>query len=169
MLLPYLDHHPVLGERVFVAGSADVIGQVTLGADSSVFFQCVLRGDINTITVGSRTNIQDHTTVHLASDLGVSLGDDVSIGHGCTIHACTLGNRILVGMGAIIMDGCVIGDDCLVAAGSLLPKGKTFPSGSLILGNPARVIRILDPFELASIQSLALKYVQVKNHYLQGV
>jgi carbonic anhydrase/acetyltransferase-like protein (isoleucine patch superfamily) len=169
VLLPYLDHHPVLGERVFVAPSADVIGQVTLGADSSVFFQCVLRGDINTITVGARTNIQDHTTVHLASDLGVSLGDDVSIGHGCTIHACTLGNRILVGMGAIIMDGCVIGDDCLVAAGSLLPKGKTFPSGSLILGNPARVIRILDPLELVSIQNLALKYVQVKNHYLRGV
>jgi gamma-carbonic anhydrase len=168
MLHAYLDHKPVLGERVFVAGSADVIGQVTLGDDASVFFQCVLRGDINTIMVGARSNIQDHTTVHLASDTGVIIGDDVSIGHGCTIHACTLGDRVLVGMGAIVMDGCVVGADSLIAAGSLLPKGKVYPAGSLILGNPAKVLRPLSPEEVASIAALAQKYVGVKNHYLQG-
>jgi carbonic anhydrase/acetyltransferase-like protein (isoleucine patch superfamily) len=168
MLHPYLEFRPQLGARVFVAGSADVIGRVTLGDDASVFFQCVLRGDIHSITVGARSNIQDHTTVHLASDLGVTIGEDVSIGHGCTIHACTLGDRILVGMGAIIMDGCVVGSDSLIAAGSLLPKGKQYPPNSLILGNPAKVLRALSDEEVASIQALALKYVGVKNHYLQG-
>src|SRR6185295_9655236 len=106
---------------------------VTLGDDSSVFFQCVLRADINTIVVGPRTNIQDHTTVHLASDLGTVIGADVSIGHGCIIHACTIGDRVLVGMGSILMDGSVVGDECLVGAGTLLPKGKEYPAGSLIL------------------------------------
>lgn len=168
MLHAYLGHKPTLGARVFVAGSADVIGQVILGDDASVFFQCVLRGDIHSIVVGARSNIQDHTTMHLASDLGVTIGEDVSIGHGCTIHACTLGNRILVGMGAIVMDGCVVGDDSLIAAGSLLPKGKVYPAGSLILGNPAKVLRALSDEEKASITALALKYVGVKNNYLQG-
>lgn len=168
MLYPYLHHRPTLGERVFIAPSADIIGQVHLGDDASVFYQCVLRGDINSITVGARSNIQDHTTVHLASDIGVVIGQDVSVGHGCTIHACTLGNRILVGMGAIIMDGCVVGDDCLIAAGSLLPKDKNYPAGSLILGNPGKVIRPLRPEEIDSILQLARKYVKVKDHYLQG-
>ncbi len=168
MLHPYLHHRPKLGERVFIAPSADIIGQVTLGDDASVFFQCVLRGDIHSITIGARSNIQDHTTVHLASDIGVIIGEDVSVGHGCTIHACTLGSRILVGMGAIIMDGCVVGDDCLVAAGSLLPKGKTYPAGSLIMGNPAKVLRPLRPEEVDSLLQLAHKYVTVKDQYLQG-
>jgi carbonic anhydrase/acetyltransferase-like protein (isoleucine patch superfamily) len=166
MLHPYRQFQPRVGARVFVAPSADVIGQVSLADDTSVFFQCVLRGDINRIEIGARSNIQDHTTVHLASDLGVKVGEDVSVGHGCTLHACTLGDRILVGMGSIIMDGCVVESDCLIAAGSLLPKGKHFTTGSLILGNPARVIRPLSQEERASIAALALKYVDVKNQYL---
>lgn len=166
MIHPFGSHQPALAEGAYVAPSADVIGRVSLGKDASVFFQCVLRGDINSIEVGDRTNIQDQTTVHVASDLGVVIGRDVSVGHACVIHACTLEDRILVGMGSIIMDGTVVGSDCLIAAGSLLPKGKTFPAGSLILGNPAKVIRPLTPEEIGGLAKLADKYVKVKDAYL---
>lgn len=166
MIHAFGSHRPVLGEGAFVAPSADVIGRVTLGRDASVFFQCVLRADINAITVGDRSNIQDHTTVHVASGLGAVIGADVSVGHGCVIHACTLEDRILVGMGSVIMDGTTVGSDCLIAAGSLLPKGKAFPPGSLILGNPARVSRPLTPEEIAGLAGLAAKYVKVKDVYL---
>ena len=167
MVQPFGDKQPQLGNRVFIAPSADVIGQVFLGDDASVFFQCVLRGDINSITVGARSNIQDQSTLHVASDLSVTLGEDVSVGHGCLVHACTIGDRVLVGMGSIIMDATVVGDDCLIAAGSLLPKGKTYPSGSLIMGNPARVVRALNPEEIQSLSKLAAKYVKVKDVYLK--
>jgi carbonic anhydrase/acetyltransferase-like protein (isoleucine patch superfamily) len=161
------DKQPDLGARAFVAPSADVIGRVTLGEDASVFFQCVLRADINYIRVGDRSNIQDQTTVHVASDLGTTIGADVSVGHGCVIHACTVGDRVLVGMGTIIMDGTVVGEDCLIAAGSLLPKGKIYEPGSLIMGNPARVIRKLSPEEITGLAKLAAKYVHVKDVYLR--
>jgi len=145
-----------------------VIGRVELGEDASIFFQCVLRADINFIRVGPRTNVQDHTTIHVASDLGTTLGADVSVGHGCTIHACTVGDRVLVGMGSIIMDGTVVGDDCLIAAGSLLPKDKIYEAGSLIMGNPAKPVRKLSAEEIAGLSRLAHKYVDVKDVYLQS-
>lgn len=166
MIHAFGDKTPELGARAYVAPSADVIGRVTLGDDASIFFQCVLRADINFIRVGARSNIQDQTTVHVASDLGTSIGEDVSVGHGCTIHACTVGDRVLVGMGTIIMDGTVVGEDCLIAAGSLLPKGKTYEPGSLIMGNPARVQRKLTAEEIAGLARLAAKYVHVKDVYL---
>jgi gamma-carbonic anhydrase len=166
LLLAFGNHRPVLGERVFLAPSADIIGQVRLGDDSSVFFQCVLRGDINSIHVGDRTNIQDQTTVHVASDLGVRIGSRVSIGHGCIIHACAIADRVLVGMGSIIMDGVMVGEDSLIGAGSLLSKGKIFAPGSLIMGNPAKAIRKLTPEEIAGLAKLADKYVMVKDTYL---
>ncbi len=168
MLHPYQTQVPVLATGVFVAASADVIGRVTLGPDASVFFHCVLRGDINAIEVGARSNIQDLTTVHIASDRPALIGADVSVGHGCILHACTVGARVLVGMGSIVMDGAVVGEDSIVGAGSLLPKGKEYPPGSLILGRPAKVVRPLDPAERQSIPALAWKYVGVKNQYLQG-
>lgn len=166
MIHPFGTHQPVLFEGAFAASSADVIGRVTLGRDSSVFFQCVLRADINTITVGARSNIQDHTTVHVASDLGTVIGENVSIGHGCVIHACTIKDRVLVGMGSVIMDGAEVGEDCLVAAGSLLPKGKEYARGSLVMGNPARVVRALTAEEIEGLAKLADKYVRVKDVYL---
>jgi gamma-carbonic anhydrase len=166
LILSFGEKRPDLGQRVFLAPSADIIGQVRLGEDASVFFQCVLRADINHITVGARTNIQDHTTVHVASDRGTTIGEDVSIGHGCTIHACTVGDRVLVGMGSIIMDGAVIEADCLVAAGSLVPKGKAFATGSLIMGNPAKAVRKLTAEEVQGLAKLAAKYVMVKDVYL---
>lgn len=168
MILAYRHRRPSFAARAFVAPSADIIGRVTLGEDASVFFQCVLRADIHDIRIGARTNIQDHTTIHVASDFPAILGDDVSVGHGCTIHACTIGSRVLVGMGSIIMDGCTVEDDCLIGAGSLLPKGKTFPSRSLILGNPAKVVRGLSEEEVAAISALARKYLGVKDQYLDS-
>lgn len=167
MIHAFGDKQPDLGARAFVAPSADVIGRVTLGEDASVFFQCVLRADINFIRVGDRTNIQDQTTVHVASDLGTTIGADVSVGHGCVIHACTVGDRVLVGMGSIIMDGTVVGEDCLIAAGSLLPKGKIYEPGTLIMGNPARAMRKLTPEEISGLARLASKYVLVKDVYLR--
>lgn len=166
MLLPYRDTFPRLGARAFVAPDAVLVGDVTLGDDASVFFQSVLRADINAIRVGTRTNIQDHCTVHLASDIPTIIGDDVNVGHRCILHACTVGNRVLVGMGAIIMDNAVIGDDSIVGAGTLVPKGKSFPPGSLIVGSPARLVRPLTEEEKASIPKLAAKYVGVKDEYL---
>lgn len=168
MIHAFGDSQPSLSPGVFVAPSADVIGRVELGEDASIFFQCVLRADINFIRVGPRTNVQDHTTIHVASDLGTTLGADVSVGHGCTIHACTVGDRVLVGMGSIIMDGTVVGDDCLIAAGSLLPKDKKYEAGTLIMGNPAKPVRKLSAEEIAGLAKLARKYVNVKDVYLNS-
>lgn len=167
MLLRYQEHFPILAARVFVAHDADIIGRVSLGEDASVFFQCVLRGDINAIEIGARTNIQDHTVIHLASDRPTVVGKDVSVGHRCILHACTVKDRVLVGMGAILMDDVVVGEDSIIGAGSLLPKGKTYPPGSLIVGAPARVVRPLTDEEKQGIAALARKYVGVKNEYLK--
>jgi len=155
MLLRYQDFFPTLGPRVFVAQDADVIGRVTLGEDASVFFHCVLRCDINRIEIGARTNIQDGTVIHLASDKPTLVGEDVSVGHRCILHACTLKDRVLVGMGSIVMDDVVVGEDSIIGAGSLLSKGKSYPPGSLIVGSPARVVRPLTEEEKLGIGALA--------------
>ena len=165
MLLPYRDRVPSLGKGAFVAPDATLVGGVTLGEDASVFFQCVLRADINDIRIGARSNIQDHTTVHLASDVPTVVGEDVSVGHRCILHACTIGDRVLVGMGSILMDNSVIGHDSIVGAGTLVPKGKVFPPRSLIVGSPARLVRPLTDDEVASIAALARKYLGVKDTY----
>jgi carbonic anhydrase/acetyltransferase-like protein (isoleucine patch superfamily) len=167
VLLPYQNRLPVLGSGAFVAPDATLIGDVTLGEDASVFFQCVLRADINAISIGARSNIQDHTTIHLASNVPTLVGEDVNVGHRCILHACTIGDRVLVGMGSIVMDNVVIGPDSIIGAGSLIPKGKTFPPGSLIMGSPARLVRALTEEEKASIPGLASKYIGVKNEYLK--
>ncbi len=166
MLLAYLNQRPVCAEGSFIAPSADLIGRVTIGPDSSVFFGCVLRADINTIEVGERSNIQDNSTLHVSDQFPVSLGDDVSVGHNCIIHASAIGNRVLVGMGSVLMDGSKVGDDSIIGAHSLIAKGKHFPPASLILGNPAKLIRSLTQEEILSIKALAEKYVRVKNNYL---
>ena len=167
MLLPYKNRSPVLGKGAFVAPDATLIGDVVLGDDASVFFQSVLRADINSIRIGARSNLQDQTVIHLASDTPTIVGDDVSVGHRCILHACTIEDRVLIGMGSILMDHVVIGADSIVGAGTLVPKGKTFPPGSLIVGSPARLVRALTEDEKASIAKLAQKYLGVKDEYLR--
>ncbi|MCI5969230.1 gamma carbonic anhydrase family protein [Helicobacter sp.] len=178
MLIKFKDKVPKVASNVFIAEGAKVIGEVEIGEDSSVWFNCVLRGDVNAIKIGKHTNIQDLTTLHVwhktydaqgnALDNGyaVEIGDDVTIGHNCVIHACVLKHRILVGMNAVIMDGAVIEEDSIVGAGSVVTKGKKFPPRSLILGNPAKFVRELKDEEVALIKESAQNYVRFKNDFL---
>ncbi|MBA4137628.1 MAG: gamma carbonic anhydrase family protein [Opitutus sp.] len=160
-LARYLAQSPEVAPAAFVAANATVLGAVSLGAHSSVWYGCVLRGDINTIEVGEGTNIQDLTMVHLADDYGVKIGRHCTIGHSAIVHACTIGDECLVGMGATILDGAQIGDQCIVGANSLMTQRFVAPAGSMILGSPAKVVRALTPEERAGIKRWALKYIEV--------
>jgi len=155
----FLRKKPVLGKGVYIAKTATVIGDVTLGAHSSVWYGAVLRGDINRIVVGHHTNIQDNAVLHLADDFACRVGNWVTVGHGAIVHACTVGNEVLVGMGAVILDGAVIGKQCLIGARALVTQGMKIPPGSLVLGAPAKVVRKLTKKERAGLKWWAQKYV----------
>ena len=166
MILPFKGKWPEIHETTFVAPSADIIGDVTIGENSSVWFQVVIRGDVNTIRIGNRTNIQDHSMLHVTRVKSpLKIGDDVTTGHRVTLHGCTIGNRILLGMGCIILDDAVIGDDCIVGAGTLVTKGTVVPSGSLIVGSPGKVTRALKPDEIAFLKKSAENYVGDAKEY----
>jgi len=159
-LARHLGRTPDTARAVFVAPSATVVGDVTLGARSSVWYGCVLRGDINFIEIGEETNVQDGTVIHLADDYGVRVGRRTTIGHSAIIHACEIGDDCLIGMGATILDGAKIGDRCLVGANALVTQRFVAPPGSLILGAPAKVIRPLTEAEQASLSLNAAKYIE---------
>ncbi|HET7370376.1 MAG TPA: gamma carbonic anhydrase family protein [Gammaproteobacteria bacterium] len=163
---------PAIGANVYIDPSADVIGRVTLADDVSIWPKAVLRGDVNTITVGPRTNIQDGTIVHVTHDgpytpggYATEIGADVTIGHGCIIHACTIGNCCLIGMGAIVMDGATIEDEVMLAAGSLVSPGKRLESGYLYRGQPARQARPLSDQEREMLRYSAAHYASLKTRY----
>jgi carbonic anhydrase/acetyltransferase-like protein (isoleucine patch superfamily) len=160
-LQTFLSRSPQTAEAAFVAAGATVVGDVRLGRDASVFYGCVLRGDIHSIVVGEGSNIQDGTIVHLADDYGVEIGRYCTIGHAAIIHACTIGDECLIGMGATILDGAVIGAGSIVGAGALVTKGTQVPPGSMVLGAPAKVVRPLKPEERAGLRGWAEKYVHV--------
>jgi carbonic anhydrase/acetyltransferase-like protein (isoleucine patch superfamily) len=160
-LATFLGRTPDVAAATFVAPNATVLGAVALGRESSVWYGCVLRGDINTIDVGEGTNIQDLTVVHLADDYGVKIGRDTTIGHRAIIHACTIGDECLIGMGATVLDGAVIGDQCIVGANALVTQRFVAPAGSMILGSPAKVVRELTPDERAGLKRWAQKYREV--------
>jgi gamma-carbonic anhydrase len=152
---------PKIGEHVFVAPSASVIGDVLIGESSSVWFGVVLRGDVFPIRIGARTNIQDNSVVHVTGGKTMTtIGDDVTVGHSVIVHGCKVGNRCLLGMGSIVLDGAVIDDECFIAAGSLVPPGMHVPSRSMVKGRPGKVIRTLRPDELESIDFAARDYVR---------
>jgi len=155
----FLRRQPRLGQGVYVARGAVVMGDVTLGDHSSVWYNAVLRGDLNRIVVGRSTNIQDNAVLHLADDLPCLVGHRVTVGHGAIVHACTVGNEVLIGMGAIVLDGAVIGDQSIVGANALVTQHTKIPPGSLVLGSPARVVRALSGDERARIRKWADKYV----------
>jgi carbonic anhydrase/acetyltransferase-like protein (isoleucine patch superfamily) len=154
------DRTPQIHPSVYIAPDASVIGAVTLGEESSVWFHAVLRGDINSITVGKRTNVQDGSVLHVTSDLPVIVGDDVTIGHRAIVHACSIGNTCLIGMGAIILDGAVVEPFSMVAAGSVVKERFRVPEGVLVAGVPARIIRELTGEEKDRIRDSALRYVR---------
>ena len=166
-VIAWQGHHPKLAKGVFVAAGAAVIGQVELGEGASVWFNSVIRGDVNTIKIGARTNIQDNSTVHVTSKSGpTSIGADVTIGHNVVIHACTIEDKCLIGMGAIILDGAIIRSRCMVAAGAVVPPGKEMPSGMLVMGAPAKVVRPLTEEELEFLGASAQGYVKLAQSYL---
>jgi carbonic anhydrase/acetyltransferase-like protein (isoleucine patch superfamily) len=156
----FLRQQPKLGKGVYIAKGAVVLGDVTLGNFSSVWYNAVLRGDINRVVVGHHTNIQDNAVVHLAHELPCILGNYVTVGHSAIVHACTVGDEVLVGMGAVILDGAVIGKQCIIGARALVTQGTKIPPGSLVLGTPAKVVRALTREELSRLKSWAEVYVQ---------
>jgi gamma-carbonic anhydrase len=155
----FLGKKPSLGKGVYIARGAAVLGDVTIGEHSSVWYNAVVRGDINRIVIGHHSNIQDNAVLHLADDYGCILGDYVTVGHSAIVHACTVGNECLIGMGAVILDGSVIGDQCLIGAKALVTNRSQIPPGSLVMGVPAKVIRALTPEERAGLKHWADKYV----------
>lgn len=163
---PYEGIWPEIPQSAFVAGSADVIGRVSLGEESSIWYNSTLRGDINEIVVGPRSNVQDQAVLHLADDYGCYLGELVTIGHSAVVHACTIKDEVLVGMGAIILDGAVIGERSIIGANALVTGGMEVPPGSLVLGSPAKVVRSLDLEEQAGVKHWAEKYVTVSRKFL---
>ncbi len=166
MSLPRLDSAPRLHDTVFLAPGSVVIGDVEMGAFSSLWFGAVVRGDVHYIRIGARTNLQDRVVVHTTREKHpTEIGDEVTVGHAAVLHGCKIGDRVLVGMSATIMDAAEIGDDCLVAAGALVTPGTKVPAGSLVVGSPAAVKRPLRPDEIAGLKRSAEGYVDYVNAY----
>lgn len=170
MILPYDGRAPQIAASAYVAGSADVIGDVSIGEHSSVWFGAVLRGDVNYIRLGARTNVQDGSVLHGMKDLyPVILGDEVTVGHNVTLHGCTIENLCLIGMGAVVLNDARIGEGSIIAAGSVVPEKTIVPPRSLFLGNPARFRRHLTDADLEVIRRYATNYVAYKESYLAEV
>lgn len=162
-LLP--DEQPSIQSTAFIARGAIVLGGVIIGDYASIWYGCVLRGDINRIHIGDRSNIQDGTIIHVSDVFPAIVGERVSVGHRVIIHACEIGDETLVGMGAIVMDGAVIGPRCVIGAGALVTKGMQVPEGSLVMGSPAKIVRALTAEEQQKNVALAEKYVEVARRY----
>ena len=167
MLKPYRGVAPIVAPNAFIEATAMVIGDVVIGSDSSVWFHAVIRGDVHFIRIGHRTNIQDLSLLHVTHDTyPLTLGDDITIGHHVTLHGCSIRDRVLVGMGAIIMDGVVIEEDCIIGAGSLVTERTQIPPKSLVIGSPAKVKRSLNESEISWIKESATNYSRYAQYYL---
>lgn len=168
MVYQFLDKSPQFEESVFVAPSADVIGDVSIGKDSSVWFNSTIRGDVNWIEIGERSNIQDNASIHVMNQTGpTKIGNDVTIGHNAMVHGCTIHDRVIIGIHATILDKAVIESDVIVAAGTLVPPGKVLESGYMYMGSPAKKHRKLSDEEVESIQRSAKNYVKYQRTYRQ--
>lgn len=155
----YENHTPKISPSAFIAASADVIGRVEIQDEASVWYNATLRGDINRIVIGSRSNIQDNAVIHLSDDFGCFVGELVTVGHSAILHACTVKDEVLIGMGAIVLDGAEIGERSIIGAGALVTGGTIIPPGSLALGSPAKVVRTLCLDDQSKVKTWALKYV----------
>lgn len=172
-LRSYKGKHPVLGQRVYIDPCATLVGDIILGDDVGIWPMVAARGDVNVIRIGSRSNIQDGAVLHLTRKSAdhpqghpLVIGEDVTVGHKAMLHGCTIGNRVLVGMGAILLDGAIVEDDVMIGAGTLVPPGKRLVSGYLYMGNPMRQARPLKESELAFLKQSADNYVLLKDEYL---
>ncbi len=166
MIHEFLNSSPKIDETAFIASSADIIGDVVLGKESSVWFNVTIRGDVNSITIGDKSNVQDNVCIHVMNQTGPTIiGDEVTIGHGAVVHGCTIKDRVLVGINATILDKAVIESDVILAAGSLVPPGKTLESGFMYMGSPAKAVRKLSQEEIDSIRKYAQNYVKYSRAY----
>lgn len=154
----FLRKKPVVGKGAYIARGAVVVGDVTLGEGTSIWYNAVLRGDINRIVIGAHSNIQDNSVVHLADDFPCIIGNYVTVGHSAIVHACTIGDECLIGMGAVVLDGAEVGAQCLIGARALVTQNVKIPAGSLVLGSPAKVVRGLTDEERAGLKYWAQKY-----------
>ncbi|MBV5279448.1 MAG: gamma carbonic anhydrase family protein [Campylobacteraceae bacterium] len=174
MIMEFKGMKPLIAKNVFIAPSADIIGEVSIGGGSSIWFGCVIRADVNAITIGKNTNIQDLSMVHVthyklddkSDGFATVIGDNVTVGHRVMLHGCTIEDACLIGMSSTILDGAIIGKESIVGAGSLITKNKIFPPRSLIMGNPAKVVRQLSEEEVASLYKSAVNYVKFMSMYL---
>lgn len=156
----YRDKKPVVHETVFVAPGARIVGRVEIGAHSSVFYNVVIRGDVDEVKIGSGTNIQDGAVLHEDTGMPLIIGDNVTVGHSVLLHGCHVGDGAVIGMGAIVLSGAKIGANCVIGAGSLVTEGKEIPPHSLVIGSPAKVIRELSPDDIKKFSKLAQSYRQ---------
>ena len=154
-----------IDKSVFIADGAKVIGDVEISKNSSVWFNAVIRADLDSVQIGEASNVQDNAVVHTSKNFGVLIGNNVTVGHSAIVHGCTVGNNVLIGMGAIVLDGAVIEDNCIIGAGSLVTQGKLIPAGSLAFGNHAKVVRQLTDDEIRSITENAISYVEEAENY----
>ncbi|MGJ8671856.1 gamma carbonic anhydrase family protein [Rubritalea sp.] len=162
----YENFEPVIHESAFVAASADIIGRVKLEEESSIWYNATLRGDINEIVIGPRSNVQDNAVIHLSDDYGTCLGELVTVGHGAIVHAATVKDEVLVGMGSCILDGAVIGERSIIGANALVTSGTIIPPGSLVVGSPAKVVKMLDLKDQQNVKHWAEKYVLQSRKYM---
>lgn len=165
-VVSYSGMEPMIDENVFVAQGAVIIGDVSIGPHSSIWFNTIVRGDVHPIRIGKYTNIQDNSTVHVMSDHSTIIGDYVTVGHGAIIHGCTVGNNCLIGMGAIILSYSDIGENSIIAAGTLITERKVIPPNSLVMGAPGKVVRTLTEEEIAGLRNSAESYSDHARKYL---
>lgn len=154
-----------IDKTVFIADGARVLGDVEIGKNSSVWFNAVIRADSAKVKIGNRSNIQDNAVIHTSKNFGVRIGDNVTVGHGAIVHGCTVKNNVMIGMGAIVLNGAVIEENCIIGAGALVTQGKVIPAGSLVFGNPAKIVRNLTDQEISSITDNAASYVKEAEQY----
>lgn len=166
MLVSYKGHLPVIAESAFVAPNSTVVGRCTIGENSSIWFNAVLRADVNEIKIGCGTNIQDGAVLHCDHDYSLTVADHVTIGHNAIVHGCTIESNCIIGMGSTLLDGAHIGENCIIGANSLVTSNKRIPPGSLVVGSPAKVVRELTPEEIEGIKKSVAGYVELSKAYI---
>ncbi len=165
MIIAYKAYKPSISDNSFVAENSTIVGRCSIAEDCSIWYNAVLRADVNEIIIGKGTNIQDGCVVHCDEDFGTRIGENVTVGHMAIVHGCTIGSNCIIGMGSVILDGAVIGDNVIIGANSLVTSGKAIPSGVLAMGSPAKVVRELTPEELEGIRSSVAGYIRLSKEY----